>query len=163
MATTPNTPNPQQMPPYLFKRQRSIAGPILLIILGIIFTAINAGWVTKRAAFEWFANYWPALIIIWGVIKLLEYMKARSSGEYYRGIGVGGVFLLIFLILFGSAMTGAWRIINARGPKIFEGMKIDGQDMCSYFGKRYDFARNFDRDFPSGTSMRVIAERGDIK
>ncbi len=58
---------------------------------------------------RWFGTYWPALIILWGVIKLVEYQQAQREGVRPTGIGAGGVLLLIFLIMFGMSATSASR------------------------------------------------------
>jgi len=41
-----------------------------------------------------FANYWPALLIVWGVIKLIEHQRAQREGYRASGIGGGGVVLV---------------------------------------------------------------------
>ena len=58
---------------------------------------------------HWFGTYWPALIILWGVIKLVEYEQAKREGTRPAGIGAGGVLLLFFLIVFGLSATQASR------------------------------------------------------
>ena len=59
---------------------------------------------------RWFGTYWPALIILWGVIKLVEYQQAKREGTRPAGIGAGGVLLLVFLIVFGMSATQASRL-----------------------------------------------------
>src|SRR5690242_14339891 len=101
MASTVQTPPPQvPVPP---RRQRSFAGPVVLIILGIVFLFGNLGYVSWGHLNRLFAHYWPVLLILWGVIKLVEYQQAQRSGTRSAGIGAGGVFLLIMLIGLGLA------------------------------------------------------------
>src|SRR5262249_41364683 len=80
---------------------------VVLIILGILFLLGNMGVLHWSMLRHWFANYWPLLIIVWGVIKLVEYQQAQREGERPRAIGAGGVFLLIVLIVFGLAAKQA--------------------------------------------------------
>ena len=140
-------------------RPRSYFGPIVLISVGVVFLLINAG-VLSWGGFGWyFARYWPLLIILWGVMKLVEYYQARNEGRPAPGIGGGGIVLLIFLILFGMMATQATRV---NWPVL--GDEIDlGDDFPFAFGTRYTFNQQIDQDFPAGGSLRVSLDRGDIK
>jgi len=105
MASPTGTPTgttipPAPIPPY---RRRSIAGPVVLIILGILFLLANTHALAWDRLGFWFGRWWPVLIILWGVIKLIEYFRAREGGYRMRGIGVGGVFLLFWIVVFGFA------------------------------------------------------------
>src|SRR5712691_465264 len=90
--------------------RRSLAGPVVLIILGIVFLLETMGVLHWQGLGHLFARFWPVLLIIWGVIKLLEYQRAQREGTRPPGIGVGGVFLLIFIICAGLAATQATRV-----------------------------------------------------
>src|SRR6266481_2812461 len=102
MSTAPN-PAPNYKP----RRHRSIFGPLMMIIIGVCFLAANFGWISGRSLAEAFTRYWPALLILWGVVKIGEYFLARQKGEPSPGIGPGGVVFLIFFILFGLTASGA--------------------------------------------------------
>src|SRR5690348_4301764 len=98
MASTAQIPPPR-------RQRRSFAGPIVMIILGLGLLLANMGVLHWATLAFWFARYWPALIILWGVIKLVEYKQAQSEGLQARGIGAGGVVLLIALIIFGLSAS----------------------------------------------------------
>ena len=68
-------------------RRRSFAGPVVLIVMGIVFLLGNMGVLTWNVLGLWFAHYWPMLLILWGVIKLVEYYTARNAGYAASGIG----------------------------------------------------------------------------
>ncbi len=59
------------------RRRRSMAGPIVLIILGIVFLLETMGVLHWQGLGHLFARFWPLLLIIWGVIKLIEYQQAQ--------------------------------------------------------------------------------------
>src|SRR5690242_5996333 len=101
MASQVQTPPPPRTEP------RSMAGPIVLIVLGVLFLMGTMGMLDWRMLGHWFAHYWPVLIILWGVVKLLEYGQAQRHGTRPRALGAGGVFLLIVLIVCGLAATQA--------------------------------------------------------
>src|ERR1700688_3844294 len=93
--------SPVQVPPPRYRR--SLSGPVVLIALGILFLLGTMGVLNWRHLGHWFANYWPLLLIGWGVLKLVEYQQAQRQGTRASGIGAGGVspvfFLPIFMIL----------------------------------------------------------------
>jgi len=89
----PQTPTPR--PPH-----RSIAGPVILILMGILFLMGTMRIMDIHHLGSLFARFWPALLILWGALKLIEYEQAKRYGQPVRGIGVGGVFLLLFLNCF---------------------------------------------------------------
>src|SRR6476661_2390745 len=89
------------------RRPRSIAGPVVLIVLGIVFLMGTMGMLHWLTLGQLYARYWPVLIILWGVIKLVEHQRAQREGARATGIGVGGVFLLLFLIITGLIASQA--------------------------------------------------------
>src|SRR5260370_38832914 len=105
MSTAPN-PTPARR-----YRSRSFFGPVVLITIGVIFLLRNAGYISTRTVIWWFGRYWPALLILWGVVKVAEYLWARRTGEPApRGIGPGGGVGLIFLLMIGMASTWLTRV-----------------------------------------------------
>src|SRR5450755_4849979 len=101
MASATRTPPmpPPPIPPMRPRAPRSLAGPIVLIVIGIFFLLANMGVVEFHQIGYWFAHYWPALLILWGVVKLFEYHNANRAGVTPRGIGAGGVILIVFLVV----------------------------------------------------------------
>lgn len=137
---------------------RSFAGPVVLIILGIIFLLGNLRMLRWETLAHWFAHYWPLLLIIWGVIKLLEYQQAQRSGTRAPGIGVGGVFLMIFIIVFGIAATQA---SHFNWSEIRDQMHMENGDF-PLFGHSYNYDDESDQAFPAGGSLHVTNERGAV-
>ena len=82
----------------------------MLITIGVIFLLGNFHYLTWATLGHYFARYWPVLIILWGLVKLVEYFVDQSRGMPARGVGVGGYFLLAMLIVFGLAATSSERI-----------------------------------------------------
>ena len=140
-------------------RPRSYFGPIVLISVGVVFLLINAGVLSWRGFGWYFARYWPLLIILWGVMKLVEYYQARSEGRPAPGIGGGGIVLLIFLIMFGMMATQASRVPWER---VGDELEL-GNDFPIFFGTRYAYSQQVDQDFPANSSLRVSLDRGDVK
>lgn len=150
--------SPVQVPPPLPRRQRSFAGPVVLIIIGVVFLLGNMGYVSWGHLSRVFAHFWPVLIIIWGVIKLVEYQNAQRSGTRASGIGAGGVFLLIMLIGLGLAATQATRFDwgNLRD-------QIDlGDNDFPFFGEKYSYEDQLTQPFVTGDSLQILNTRGAV-
>lgn len=147
-----------QAPVPIIRPRRSFAGPVVLIVLGILLLLANMGTLSWATLGHWFAHYWPILLILWGVIKLVEYQQAQRQGVRAPGIGVGGVFLLVVLIVFGLAASQATRM---NWGSIRDNMDIDGKDF-PLFGTSYDFEDQLQQEFPSGGSLHVVCDRGAV-
>jgi hypothetical protein len=157
MASPVQTPPPFQpiQPP---RQRRSLAGPVVLILLGVLLLLTTMRVLHPQPLLHWFGTYWPALIIIWGVIKLVEYQQAQREGTRPAGIGGGGVVLLVFLILFGMSATQASRF---NWDEIRDHMNM-GDDDLALFGHNYSYDDQLQQDFPAGGSLRITSERGAV-
>src|SRR5919201_4713874 len=139
------------------RRPRSYAGPIVLIVLGVIFLLGNMHVVSWQGLGHVFAQYWPVLIILWGVVKLTEYYQAQRQGLRAPGIGVGGFFLLIVLIITGLSVTKASHVNWAA-----LGDDMDWDDNLFVFGDTYHFSDEMQQAFPPGGRLRVVSDRGGM-
>jgi len=138
---------------------RSFAGPFILIVIGVIFMLRNFGMVSTAAMWQWFARYWPLLIIVWGLIKLMEYYQAQRAGYQPRGIGGGGVVLLVFLILFGLAASESHKV---NWEQLGNEIDVD-EDVFTIFGQRHSFNAELEQPLPGNVSLvHVISDRGDV-
>jgi DUF4097 and DUF4098 domain-containing protein YvlB len=143
---------PQQRP------RRSLAGPLVLIIVGIVLLLGNMHWLPWGQLGQLFARFWPLLIIVWGLVKLIEHLQAQREGTRAAGIGAGGVFLLIVLIVFGLAATQASRV-NWR--EIRDNIDLGDNDF-PWFGHTYSFDDQLEQAFPAGASLHVVNDRGAV-
>src|SRR5215813_13607080 len=104
-VATPPRPQFSPLPPPPPPRHRSFAGPLVLIIVGVVFLLGTMRVLSVARLAHLFANYWPVLLILWGVIKLIEHMQAQREGTRASGIGAGGVLLVIMIVVFGLVAT----------------------------------------------------------
>jgi Putative adhesin len=153
--------SPMMTPPPPPRPHRSIAGPVVLILMGVLFLCGTMGILEIHSLGRLFARFWPALLILWGVIKLIEYEQAKRLGQPARGIGVGGIFLMLFLIGVGLIATQAARVDwKSLGEHIQLG---DDQGLDELFGgSTYDYSDELRQEIPAGSSLHVNDEHGTI-
>jgi DUF4097 and DUF4098 domain-containing protein YvlB len=158
-SPTIQTPVPPPIPPRRYRR--SFAGPFVLIVLGIIFLLGNLHMLAWGRLGFWFAHYWPVLLILWGIIKIVEYQQAQRDGLPARGIGIGGIFLVMLIVVSGLIATQASRF---NWGEIRDNMGIDDHDLDNLFGEKYNFDDHLEQDVPSTvTSLRVNDEWGAVR
>jgi len=150
------------MPPLPPRRyRRSFAGPLVLIVLGIVFLLGNLHMLSWARLGTLFAHYWPALLILWGVVKVIEYQQAQREGVSARGIGAGGIFLVILIVVSGLIATQATRF---NWGEIRDNMNIDDNDIENLFHDSYNFDDHLEQDLPaSANSLRVNDDHGAVR
>ena len=155
MATTNQYPPPAPPPGYgppPYRYRRSIAGPLVLIIIGGVFLARNLGW--RVPVWHWFGHWWPLLLILWGVIVLIE----RMSGYGRRGIGAGTIVLLILLVCLGVA---AHHSSDVDWGSVRDQLQMD-DDVGGIFGNAYNFDNTLEQSFTAHGSLRIVCDRGAL-
>jgi DUF4097 and DUF4098 domain-containing protein YvlB len=141
------------------RRRRSFAGPVVLIVLGIVFLLGNLHMLSWSHIGSLFAHYWPLLLIVWGVIKLIEYQAAQREGLTPPGIGAGGIVLVVAIVFWGLIATQAERF-NWTGLR--NQINIDDDDLNNLFGETFNFDDQLARDFPAGASLKVLDDHGAV-
>ena len=65
------------------QRRTSLVGPLLLIVIGVVFFLVHTGRIAMFAFFTWYAHWWPLLLIVIGVLRLAEwaYDRSRQSAD----------------------------------------------------------------------------------
>lgn len=81
--------------------RQSLFGPIVLIAIGVLFLLRNR--LPGFDAYRFLAHYWPALLIVWGLVRLVEHYTEPGSG----GLTGGEVALLVVVVIFGLALTAS--------------------------------------------------------
>jgi DUF4097 and DUF4098 domain-containing protein YvlB len=155
-AAPPPVPPMVPVPP---RRRRSFAGALILILLGVLFLLGNLHMLSWFRIVVWFAHYWPVLLILWGVVKLIEHYQAQREGTRPSGIGAGGVLLLVLIVVFGLIATQAERL-NWSGLK--DNFNLEDGDFDNIFGETYNFNDHLEHNFPAGASLKVLDDHGAV-
>jgi hypothetical protein len=131
---------------------------LVLITIGVLLLLGTTGVISFQAFHGWMIHYWPLLLILWGVAKLLEHIWARQRGEPTPRLGAGGIVLLVFVIMIGTFATST---ANWNWRSIGDQMGAD-PDWGNWFGQHYDFTDNFAQPLAGGSEIKILSARGDI-
>jgi DUF4097 and DUF4098 domain-containing protein YvlB len=145
---------PSQVPQYQ-PRPRSIFGPLVLITIGVLFLLRSTGLVSFQT-FRSMSRFWPVLLIVWGVAKLVEHLWAVNRGLPTPRMGAGAIVFLVFFIMFGM---GAWETRDWN----WGSLRTDfgwGDDWGWY--NRYDFTEDFTQALQGVSTIKVLSARGDM-
>lgn len=158
--SSPIAPPPAPIAPVPPRRpRRSFAGPLVLIVLGVVFLLGNLHMLAWYRIAVWFAHYWPVLLILWGVVKLIEHYQAQREGTRASGIGAGGILLIVLIVVFGLIAAQLDRV-NWSGLR--DNFNFDDNDFNNIFGETYNFNDHLEQNFPAGASLKVIDNHGAI-
>ncbi len=129
-------------------RPRSLTGPLILVIVGGLFLWRN--FHPEAPIYEIFALYWPFLLILWGVLRLIE--VAWPGSPWKSGFSGGEVVLVVLVCILGSAMWAGYR----------NGIHWNGEGL-SVFGNEYDYPVS--AKAPAAGMKRIVFDvaRGNIK
>jgi DUF4097 and DUF4098 domain-containing protein YvlB len=129
--------------------RRSFSGPLLLLGIGAFFLWRNLH--PEAPVFDLLAQYWPFVLIAWGLLRLIEGLIWYREGV--RGSFSGGeIFLVILICMAGS---GIWQA-REHGVRFMH----SGLD---FWGQEYEFPVSATTS--AAGMKRIVFEnpRGNIK
>ena len=129
-------------------RRRSLTGPLLLLIIGALFLWRNLH--PEAPIFDLVAQYWPFVLIAWGLLRLIEVLAWRREGQVSF---TGGEIVLVVLICMAG--LGVW---GARQ----HGIHFNNRSM-NWWGQEFDYTVS--AQHPAGGAKRIVFEnpRGNVK
>ena len=155
---SPPPPPPQYQypapPPYRYRR--SIAGPLVLIVIGLVFLLRNFG--IRFPFWHFFGHWWPLLLILFGVIRLVEYSMSRRQGYRSGGLGAGTIMLLILIVAVGLS---AHYSSDVDWGGVRDHIQMD-DDLGGIFGTAYTFDDTLQQAFPAHGNLRVVCDHGSL-
>ena len=143
-----------------YRTSRSVFGPIVLIGIGVLLLLATQHVVSFARIGYWFSKYWPLLLILAGVVRLIEFIWAKQSDRPAPRFGGGGIALVILLIIFGYGVTSAHRF----GQQLNwddNDMDMNGPWADAFRGDPHEY--DLREDLPlTGDSVDFHADRADI-
>jgi hypothetical protein len=138
-------------------RRRSIVGPLVLLTLGVIFLLEQTGRLSWAHSFEWYAQWWPAVLIVAGVILLAEWVFDQAHMEEMgrpastHVLSGGAVFLLILLAAVGLSARWTNRAASWHDHMLL-GHDLGGLDRV--FGEAHESDDSLSQALPQGGMCR---------
>jgi DUF4097 and DUF4098 domain-containing protein YvlB len=138
-------------------KRTSVVAPLLLIGVGVLFLARNM--YPDLALIDYFAKYWPLLLILWGVLRLAEilFWAATEKELPARGMSGGEWILIVFLCMIGLSvhtvrgMEGWW-------PR--SGITMGGIDM---FGESFEYPIASEKAVSKAPRVIIESFRGNAR
>jgi DUF4097 and DUF4098 domain-containing protein YvlB len=135
----------------------SIAGPVILLSVGIIALLIETGRMSAARFWSWYAQWWPMLLIGIGLILLLEYFIDRNN-PYAGRRSMGGFGFLILLLILGGWGTHAAHVWGPLSDQFGDGH----DDFWSLMGEEHDNDVQQDEAISPNASVQIQNPRGDV-
>ena len=138
-------------------RRGSIFWALTLIGVGAIFLWQNFN--ANVRPWQVIAKYWPALIIFWGISKLIDYLQAQAHPETAPASLFSGseVVLLILILALGTLVS---KIVLH--PWQNWGWH-DGDDFSGLFTNTYNYTQTFSRPVSKAPHLVLDDQRGDVE
>jgi DUF4097 and DUF4098 domain-containing protein YvlB len=138
-------------------KRTSVVAPLLLIGVGVLFLARNM--YPDLALVDYFARYWPVLLILWGVLRLAEilFWAATEKELPARGMSGGEWILIIFLCVIGLTVHTV-RGFESWWPR--NGITMGGIDM---FGESFDFPIAGEKQTSKAPRVIIESFRGNAR
>jgi Putative adhesin/Domain of unknown function (DUF5668) len=142
-------------------RYRTSAGSIFwgltLVAIGGLLLARNMGYAIP--IWSALVTYWPVLIIVWGLFKLVDYARLKNDPDKRPLFSGGEVFLLILLIFAGSAITAGANM----SPQIGELFNLSSNfDFWDLTGNNYQYSEHQEMDAASGSAIEIYNLYGEV-
>ena len=136
------------------RRQRSsIFSGLLLILLGVLF--LLARFHPELSMWHLFWRYWPVVIILWGVAKLFDHLRAQRAGQGRPALLNGGEAALLILVFFVLAAMGIYTKIREKNPD----MNID----IGFFNHQATQSQELPaKTIPANSHVTITMVRGSI-
>ncbi len=142
-------------------RRGSIVGPLMIVAIGVMFLLAQMGRISWGQSLDWYSRWWPAVLIVAGLVLLLEWFIDQQRGNetrHARVIGGGVVFLLILLAIAGLAARTveyglAWRDHTFGN----EYSRLD-----YLFGDRHDADSYITSPISKATTLVISNPHGDV-
>ena len=147
-------------------RRSSIVGPIFAIAIGVLFLLVQIGRLPAPALWIWFARWWPLLLVLFGFIRLFEWLfdqRASASANGVptpqRNLGIGVILLLTLLVIAGIASSVARSKANRfLGPNF----ELNQDNLEQFFGDKHESTQTLTASCPDGSELTIENPHGNV-
>ena len=147
-------------------RRTSVVGPILVIAVGVVFLLVQIGRLPATALWLWFARWWPLLLVIFGFVRLFEWLldqrsRANASGAPMpqRNLGLGVTLLLALLVIAG---VGSSIARNRAGHFFGHNFELNQDNLEQFLGDKHESTRTLTEACAPGTAVTINNPHGNV-
>ena len=127
---------------------------MLLILLGVLFLLHR--YIPELGIGHLIARYWPLLLIIWGIAKLVDHLSAQRAGHARPPVLSGGEAALLVLLVIVLSWIWVVDYIHMKHP----GLEVDGIGLFSH--RHSDMEVIPPQSIPAGAQVTVQTGHGDL-
>ena len=144
-------------------RGGSILGPLLLILLGVVFFLLRLGRLDYGTVGAWYERWWPLLLLLGGVVLLAEWAfeRSRSADQpygYRTRIGGGVVALLVLLCIPGILLSASHNDLR----NFTHGFGVNPENLDQFLGDRHESDQALDQALAPGGTLTIDNPHGDV-
>ncbi|HEV2500610.1 MAG TPA: DUF5668 domain-containing protein, partial [Terriglobia bacterium] len=142
-----------------YYRRGSFFWALILIVVGVVFLEQNFN--PNVHPWHIVAKYWPILIIIWGISKLIDYIMARMNPQTTPPPLFSGmeVVLLVLVLIFGTLLS---HIILSPWQQWRTEWGIHWDPWDNPFVRSYTFTQTLTHQVTGKSQLVVENRRGDV-
>ena len=149
-------------------RHRSILGPILLVVIGVVMMLINTHHLNPDHFFDVYRRFWPVILIAVGVLLALEAILV-SRWRHVRTYG-GPIATIIFLAMIGVCATAfhdhGQQLQSMLGMQHVYGVPntygFNGVALHQLFGHKHQASQQVQFPIATGGTLIVQNPHGDL-
>ena len=134
-------------------QRASIFPGLLCILLGVLFLLARFNPDFRLWHYIW--RFWPLLLILWGVAKLVDNFAAQRTGEHRPPLLSGAEAALLILIVFVLAGMTVVSRFHERHPGMSFDIDMFNQDASSMQELPLT-------TIPPGSHVTIATDRGDV-
>jgi DUF4097 and DUF4098 domain-containing protein YvlB len=135
-------------------QRSSIFAGLLLILLGALFLLHR--FDPDLGIGHLIARYWPVLLIVWGVAKLIDHVSAQRAGRARPPVLSGGEAVLLVLLVVVLGWIWVVDFIHMKHPQL----EADGIGLFSH--RHSDNEVLPSESIPAGAQVTVQTGHGDL-
>lgn len=142
-----------------YYRRGSFFWALILIAVGVIFLEQNFN--PKVHPWHIVARYWPVLIIIWGISKLVDYIVARMHPESAAPPLFSGmeIILLLLVLILGTAIS---HLILSPWQQWRTEWGVHWDPWDNPFVRSYTYTQTLNHQVTGKAQLVVENRRGDV-
>lgn len=141
-------------------RVPSVAGPLVMILIGIMALLLITGRVNADQFWDWFGHWWPLLLIATGIIALAEWaIDLRRDNPPARRFG-GYIWIIILILFIGMSASGWHRFWGPLRAQFGD----NNDDFFNALGEpEHDLDQAvLDTKVPANAQIQIQNPRGDV-